>query len=74
MAAESDALHNLKAIAEQMDELRARYERENARMRTAIILLTDVVDEILPFVVTDEAVIARARAANQAARATIHQC
>jgi hypothetical protein len=71
MGSESKAVFELKALADQLDRLNERLERENAKMRAAIVLLTDVVDEILPYVVTDTDVIDRAKAANHAARATV---
>lgn len=72
MGSESDAVAQLKGIADQIDALNDRLERENARLRAAIIALADAVDAILPYVVvTDQQVIERARAANLAARLAI---
>lgn len=67
----SDAVTELKAIADQLDMLNARLEAENKRLKAAILLLTECVDEILPYVITDADVISRARAANEAARLTV---
>lgn len=68
---ESEAIGKLKHITRQLEELNQRLETENARFREAILLLTEAVDAILPYVVTDQAVIEHARAANEAARRTI---
>lgn len=69
---ESDAVRELKAIADRLDQLNMRLEAENARFREAILLLTEAVDTILAsYVAADQESIERARAANEAAKRTL---
>lgn len=64
-------MRDLKAIADKIDLLNNRLEQENAKMKTAIILLTDAVDEIIQYIVADQEVIERVKTANKAARLTV---
>lgn len=68
---ESKAVDQLKMLADQLDQLNERLERENEKLKQAIVLLTEAVDQILPYVVTDLHVIEHARQANEAARRTV---
>lgn len=68
---ESVVVAELKALADQLDAINMKLEAENTKMKAAILLLTNAVDDILPFVTADEAVIERARCANEAARRTV---
>lgn len=68
MGTESPEFEQLKTIADQIDALNRRLEAENAKLRTAIVLLTDAVDALLSSVAMNETAIERVRAANEAAR------
>lgn len=58
----------LAELNERLQELNHRLELSNSRMVTAIILLTDIIDSVLPHIHADEQTLEELRAANLAAR------
>lgn len=64
----ADAAGNL---ADRLSKLNEKLDGENRQMRTAILLLTDVVDQILPLVNAPPQTIAQLKKVNNAAKMAV---
>lgn len=64
----TDAAGNL---ADRLARLNERLDGENRQLRTAIMLLTDVVDQIIPLVSAPPHVVAELKKANNAAKMAV---
>jgi hypothetical protein len=64
----TDAAGNL---ADRLARLNERLDGENRQLRTAIMLLTDVVDQIIPLVSAPHHIVAELKKANNAAKMAV---
>ena len=64
----ADAAGNL---ADRLSKLNEKLDGENRQMRTAILLLTDVVDQILPLVNAPPQTVAQLKKVNNAAKMAV---
>ncbi len=64
----SDAAGNL---ADRLSKLNDKLDGENRQMRMALLMLTDVVDQIIPLVNAPPTVIANLKKANNAAKMAV---
>jgi hypothetical protein len=58
-------------VTDRVTKLNDRLDAENHQMRTAIILLTDVVDQIIPLVQATPETVAQLKKANNAAKMAV---
>jgi hypothetical protein len=65
---ERKAYVGLEAINQQLETLNVKLEASNARMTTAIIILTDILEDLMPHIVTDPATLDQLKAATAAAK------
>jgi hypothetical protein len=59
-------------MTDRMSRLNEQLDARNRQMRTAIMLLTDAVDQILPFIDTSPQVVQQLKKANNAAKTAIY--
>lgn len=59
-------------MTDRMSKLNEQLDARNRQMRTAIMLLTDAVDQILPFIDASPQIVQQLKKANNAAKTAIY--
>lgn len=62
------AFADLDTLNDQLEALNVKLEESNARMTAAILILTDIIADLMPHIVTDPATLDQLTAATAAAK------